>query len=297
MIKLGFILIDKPLKLSSQRVDTIIKKKYNLNKVGHLGTLDPLATGLLVVGLNEGCKYFKYFENLPKRYRLRIRLGATSTTLDNEGELSNLIDTDLRGKESYIDSMLESFPKDYDQTPPIYSAIKKDGIPLYKYALKNKDVEIKKRHVSIYTLSRTSNIEYKDGSSYFYIDLFVSKGFYIRSFAKELGDTLNIPSMADEIRRIEVGPFKIENSISIDDEINTILNPIDYLDFESIEIDDKLYKFIKNGSKLDKSITKQTKDYIILKHKDEIIAIYKYDSDEELYRIDLMVKNENIIHQ
>ena len=295
MIKPGFILIDKPLKLSSQRVDTILKKKYNLNKVGHLGTLDPLATGLLVVCIDDGTKYFKYFEDLPKKYILKIRFGATSPSLDKESELYNIIDTDLRGKESYLDSVLESFPKNYDQTPPLYSAIKVDGMPLYKYAIKNKDVEIKKRNVSIYSIKRTSDIEYINGSSYMYLELFVSKGFYVRSFAKELGDAINTPSMADEIRRVEIGPFNLDNSIEIDDEISNVINPLDYLDFPLIEINEKLYKLIQSGIQLDRSFTKVIQNHIILTYKNEKIAIYKFDGEVNRYRLDILIKNENII--
>ena len=294
MIKSGFILINKPIKLSSQRVDSIIKKKYNLNKVGHLGTLDPLAEGLLVVAINDATKYFKYFENLSKKYILRLRLGATSKTLDNEGEITEAVDTNLMEKESYIDEILANFPRKYLQTPPIYSAIKVGGTPLYKYALKNEDVEIKKRPVEIYSLKRLSNIEYIDGSSYLDIELFVSKGFYVRSFAKELGDVLSIPAMAEEIKRVEVGKFNIDDSVSLDDEIK-ILDPTTYLDFKEIEIDDKLYKIIINGSKLDPKILNTKDDYVILKHKSLKIAIYKFEKDENIYRMDLLIKNENII--
>lgn len=295
MMKSGFALIDKSINISSQKIDSILKKKYNLNKVGHLGTLDPLASGLLVVGINSATRYFKYFENLSKKYILTLRLGATSKTLDREAELENVIDVDYRGKENIIDEYLKSSIKKYLQTPPIYSAIKVSGTPLYKYAIKNKEVEIKKREVEIYDIKRLSDIRYIDNQSFVDIYLYVSKGFYVRSFAKEIGEYLSIPTLADDIRRIQVGPFKIEDSKKLDDDL-ILINPLDYLCFNSIDIDNDLYKSVLNGQRLSSDLINFSNEFIILKYKNEPIAIYKKDNEKDNYKLDLLIKNENLIY-
>jgi len=287
----GLILINKKKKISSQKVDTILKRKYNLNKVGHLGTLDPLAEGLLVVGINRGTRFFKYFEDLDKVYILRIRLGATSESLDYEKELTNIIDCDLSNKEEYIDKLLNEYPKEYYQVPPIYSAIKKDGIPLYKYANKGETIDIKSRKVKIYEIKRISPIEVINNQTYFDIYMHVSKGYYIRSFSKEFGDLLNVPSMADNIKRIKVGNFKLENSFDIDEEINLekeIIKSIDYLNFKEYKLNEKEYNDVLVGKSL---IVKTCNDsYIHLTYNKESIAIYKLDDLENIYRMDLLIK-------
>ena len=191
--------------------------------------------------------------------------------------------------------ILKSSIKKYLQTPPIYSAIKVSGTPLYKYAIKNKEVEIKKREVEIYDIKRLSDIRYIDNQSFVDIYLYVSKGFYVRSFAKEIGEYLSIPTLADDIRRIQVGPFKIEDSKKLDDDL-ILINPLDYLCFNSIDIDNDLYKSVLNGQRLSSDLINFSNEFIILKYKNEPIAIYKKDNEKDNYKLDLLIKNENLIY-
>ena len=294
MIKSGFLLVNKELGMTSQKVDYLIKKKFDIKKVGHLGTLDPLATGLLVVGVGQATKYFKYFNESEKTYILGLRLGATSDSLDNETEIKGISLCDLKGQENLIDKALNDFNKEYDQYPPIYSAIKVSGTPLYKYAVKNKDVEITPRRVSIFDIKRVSDIRVIDGNSYVSIYMRVSKGFYVRSFACDFSKTLGYNGMADSIERVKVDSFDISNSKEVDDiTMSDLIDPLTLLNFKRVEVLDTSRKYILNGApyKLNQSINDE---YIILSNKGEDLAIYKRDRSE--YRLDLLIKNESFIY-
>ena len=287
----GFILINKEDNYSSNKIDGIIKRTLGLNRVGHLGTLDPLAKGLLVVMVGSSTKYAKYFDDLSKEYILEVRLGATSKSLDYETELENIENIDYRGKESIIDELLNSYPHAYFQTPPIYSAIKLGGKKYYEMA--NKDIlfEPKRREVKIYDIKRISPIEYIDNNSFFKLKCHVSKGFYVRSLAKEIGEKLGISSMASLIIRTKVGEFNLTDSNSLDDIENNnyrIVDPLDYLHFETITFDENIIKKIKNGVKLNSSLFSDEDYYLIKDKSDEAIAIYK--KSEPYYVMDLLIK-------
>lgn len=292
-MKGGILLINKEKNYSSTKVDTILKKKLSTKKIGHLGTLDPLAEGLLVVLVDDGTKYNKYLLEGTKTYELVVRLGATSVSLDYESLLTSVTDFDYRGQEDILDKYLNSKIGKYIQYPPIYSAIKVNGKKLYDYALNNKEVEIKGREVEIYDIKRTSPISYEDNQSYFSLEVTTSKGFYVRSLAKEIGDYLNVPSMAHNIKRLKVGDFHIDNSIKVDDiDITNVkyINPYDLLNFPVIKLDDSNIFKVKNGQKLSVSLFDSHEYYKIHNLNNEPIAIYKYNKDIDKYEIDLMVR-------
>ncbi len=285
----GFILINKEKGISSSKVDFKIKKILDLKKVGHLGTLDPLAEGLLVIGINKATKTFKYFDDLDKKYILRLRVGDTSDSLDYEKEISSHIDTNLLGMEEYIDNELKKWISKYNQYPPIYSSIKVSGKKLYDYALKGIGVDINPRKVEIYDIRRISEIEVINNSSFFDIYMHVSKGFYVRSFAKDFCESINTIGMADNIKRIGVGKFKLEDSYTIEFVENgnyQIINPLNYLDYKIIKIDKETYKKVLTGSQLNFDFIQE---YIILEFDNKFVAIYKYDKDLNIYRIDLLL--------
>ncbi len=285
----GFLFINKDKGITSQSLDNLVKKKFDIKKVGHLGTLDPLASGLIIVGVNDATRYFKYFNESRKTYILRIRIGATSLSLDNETEITDNVICDLRGKEELIDKELSNFPKTYEQYPPIYSAVKVNGKPLYKYAQKEKEVEIKPRSTEIYNIKRLSDIEFKNNNSYFDIEIDSKSGFYVRSFARDFSKTLGYPGMADSITRTKVNDYSISLSKRIDDITHDdFIDPLSLISFKRIEIDDDRLKYIINGSKyyLKDNISDE---YIILTNKNENIAIYKKESNNK-YKMDLLIK-------
>ena len=285
----GFLFINKDEGITSQSLDNLVKKKFNVNKVGHLGTLDPLASGLIIIGVMNATRYFKYFNESRKTYILRLRVGSTTPSLDNETEVTESVDCDLRGKEDYIDNELSKFPLVYEQYPPLYSAVKVSGVPLYKYAYKEKEVIIKPRLTEIYSLKRISDIELINNNSYFDIEIECKSGFYVRSFAKDFSNKIGYPGMADKIIRTKVDDFDISQSKNIND-INEsdFVDPLTLLNFKRIEIDDDRLKYILNGSKyyLKERIDDE---YIILTNKNIDIAIYKKELNNK-YKMDLLIK-------
>ncbi len=208
------ILIDKPLKWTSfQVVNKLrweIKKKYNLKKikVGHAGTLDPLATGLLIICTGKFTKKIDQFQAEIKEYTGTITLGATTPSFDLETQIDQHYPTDHITKD-LIHRTTQNFIGVLDQTPPIYSAIKKDGVRLYELARKGETTEIKSRKIEINTFEITSvnmpNVEFR---------VVCSKGTYIRSLANDFGKALKTGGHLSSLRRTKSGSFNVINSLT-----------------------------------------------------------------------------------
>ncbi|MDA0986340.1 MAG: tRNA pseudouridine(55) synthase TruB [Bacteroidetes bacterium] len=201
------ILIDKPYRLSSTSIVKTIKYKFNFNKVGHAGTLDPLATGLLIICTGDNTKLSSSFMNLDKEYICTMQLGATTPSYDAETEIieninSSYVTTDL------IEEIFKNYIGSQSQAPPIYSAIKINGKQLYKYARNGKDVQIISRNIVIYNLQL---LKYISPIATFKVNC--SKGTYIRSLVNDIGKSLKCGAFVKELRRTKIGNFKVENSI------------------------------------------------------------------------------------
>ena len=170
----GIFLIDKEAGMTSRKVDNVLGKRYGTHAVGHLGTLDPFATGLLVVAINKGTKLLTYLNDGDKTYEATLLLGEKTSTGDLEGEVIEKKDVPNISKEK-LDEVLRSFLGNSQQIPPKFSAIKVNGVPLYKSARAGKEVEVKPRDITIYSLKGT--IEGKT----IRLKAKVSKGTYIRT--------------------------------------------------------------------------------------------------------------------
>lgn len=211
------LLIDKPKHWTSADVVRKLKSRYKIKKIGHAGTLDPLATGLLIVGLNEGTKLLTNLIGSDKTYKAIIHFNYQTTTLDNEGEIINYKYKMIMIEE--IEKALHFFKTtDYYQIPPLYSAIKLNGIKCYNLARNNKTAELQPRLVK---LKDYKIISYANNQLIVFLN--VSKGFYIRSFALDLGLKLNNYGNLAELRRISVGNYNVENSYKLS-ELDDILN-------------------------------------------------------------------------
>lgn len=221
------LLVDKPAGWTSFDVVAKIRGKIRANyaaqgqkatkrqsKVGHAGTLDPFATGLLIILLGEACSRSNEFLKLDKTYEATLMLGATSSTGDPEGELTPVSDT-LPTREAVLEA-LEAFTGQIEQTPPAYSAIKVDGERAYKLARKGKAVDIPSRQVTIHTLEL---IEYTYPE--LKIRTHVSSGTYIRSLAEDIGSELGVGAYCSELRRTQVGPMSIEDALTIEQALET----------------------------------------------------------------------------
>ncbi len=207
------LLIDKPLKWTSfQAVNKIrwgLRRKYNLKKlkVGHAGTLDPLASGLLLICTGKMTKEISKFQALEKTYKGTITLGATTPSFDLETPINEKFQISHLNEESLI-AEAEKFKGDIDQYPPLFSAIKKEGKRLYKYARAGEKIEIKSRKVKIHRFVLTK-IELPDLA----FEVKCSKGTYIRSLANDFGKSVHSGGYLSSLRRIKIGSFEVKNAL------------------------------------------------------------------------------------
>lgn len=203
--------INKPINWTSNDVVQKIKKSLHLKKVGHGGTLDPLATGVLIIAIDEATKLLSIHLNDIKEYECEILFGIETDTFDLEGKIINqceVKDIDL-GK---INQILKSWKKEYLQMPPLYSAIKINGKPLYKYARDNKEIEIKPRNVKLLDYEIISFAE-----NLLKLKIKVSKGFYVRSLAHDLGQALKSCATVHKLIRTRSGNFCLSNAYDLNE--------------------------------------------------------------------------------
>lgn len=206
----GILLLDKRLGVSSNRALQEVRHLFNANKAGHTGSLDPLATGLLPLCFGEATKVSALMLDDNKRYQVVVQLGVMTDTGDAEGAV---IETKPVPELSIdeLQACLKKFTGEIDQIPPMYSALKHNGKKLYELAREGKTVERKARHITIFELKLLSFS--KDQLK---LDVFCSKGTYIRSLAEDIGHTLGCGGTVKELRRLEAGQFSIENARTIE---------------------------------------------------------------------------------
>lgn len=215
-MKDGIILIDKPEGISSASVVSRIKKRFSFKKVGHTGTLDPFATGLMVITVGAATRLSRFFLDADKTYAARLTLGTLTDTLDPEGEVLSAesegamvqLQADLDSEK--ITGILDTFTGDLMQVPPIYSALKHQGVPLYKLARKGQAVEKPPRPVTLYGNTLTT-------FSFPHIDFEVrcSKGTYIRSLARDMAEALGTVGHLTALRRMETTGFHVDEALTL----------------------------------------------------------------------------------
>lgn len=206
----GVLLVDKAEGMTSHDVVALIRRKLEIKKVGHCGTLDPIATGLLLLTLGRGTKIQDLLMSEDKEYAGTLTLGTTTTTQDREGEVVDQREVPALG-ENEVRSAFEKFRGDFYQMPPMVSAIKHGGVPLYKLARQGKVVERDPRlvHVYRYSVDRIALSE---------IDFSVlcSKGFYVRTYVHDIGETLGCGAHLKSLRRLKSGRFNVDRAITVD---------------------------------------------------------------------------------
>lgn len=209
----GILIVNKPKQYTSHDIVAIVKK-ISKEKVGHTGTLDPMATGVLPLLLGQGTKLSKYLIEHDKIYIATIQLGKKTDTLDSEGNIIEEKDVDISIlNEEIIKNILEKQKGKQTQIPPVYSAIKVNGKKLYEYARQGVQVEVPKREIEIYDI-KLLNINKKDKTIKFKVHC--SKGTYIRTLCEKIAENLNTIGYMSELQRIKVGQFDIEQSITIE---------------------------------------------------------------------------------
>lgn len=254
----GIIIINKHKGCTSHDIVYKVKKMFN-EKVGHTGTLDPMATGVLPLLIGKGTQCSKYLINHDKIYNVTLQLGEKTDTADSEGKVIETKEVKEKTlKKENIEKILEKFKGKQEQIPPIYSAIKVNGKKLYEYARKDQEVEIKPRKIEIYNIELL-NINEKQKQIEFQVSC--SKGTYIRSLCEDIAQRLETVGYMLELKRIQVGNFNIKEAITIEQLENNIDNKEfieeNFIQFEEIfknkekiELDDRKLRLFLNGVQL-----------------------------------------------
>lgn len=242
----GFLLLDKEKGISSNQLVQKVKKSLSIKKVGHLGTLDPMATGLMILAINRATKFSSYFLESDKSYDASIQLGSSTDTDDAMGNI--ISSSDIIPNEKDINKSLASFIGQSMQTAPFFSALKHKGKPLYKYAREGEFISKPPREINIFSIE---NIICEHNKCSFIVHC--SKGTYIRSIARDLGDKLNSGGHLSALRRLSQGTFNIKNAMTIENiELNKLITIEEaFSELSEIQLDSNQTKFFMNGVKIE----------------------------------------------
>ena len=282
----GIIVVNKEIGYTSRDIVNIISRTLGTKKVGHTGTLDPMACGVLVVCVGDALKVCELLTNHDKEYIAGITLGIETDTLDTEGTILSTENVDI-SKEKIID-VVNSFVGEYNQEVPKYSAVKVNGKKLYEYARSNIPVVLPSRNVLIKDIKIIDEIIYEDGKIHFTVKCSVSKGTYIRSLVRDIGSRLGTVAVMNSLIRTRQGNFNLEQAYSLADIEEKSFNFIDityaFSDIPKIIVDDCVAFKIKNGVILDKFFDSEMA--FILDGENNLLAIYKnVDNKSRAYRV------------
>lgn len=272
----GIFLIDKPAGMTSFDVIRKLRGQLNTKEIGHAGTLDPMATGLLVILVGKATKLSDLLTSETKSYQGSITFGYSTDTYDKMGKIVDEVNTfDLT--ELQIDETIKSFLGRESQLPPIYSAIKIGGKKLYQYARADQTVDIEERPMEIHRFERTSPLNHHT----FDFEIEVSKGTYIRSIAHDFGVSLSIPSHLSSLRRTQSGRYSLATAYRLS-EIDEFTMPNFTLEdyaksLDTLVVDDYLIPLIRNGVRLDERQTAMQGPFTAYDKHKKPIAIFKKD--------------------
>lgn len=272
----GLLLVNKDKNMTSRDVINKLNHIFSMKKIGHTGTLDPLATGVMVCLFGKYTKLVDLITGYDKEYIAEIKLGIKTDTLDITG---NVIETKkVKITNEDILQVFNEFPKEYMQEVPIYSAVKINGKKLYEYARNNKLIELPKRKVNIYNLEL---ISFNKDIITFKVK--VSKGTYIRSLINDLCEKLNTIGTMNNLIRIKQGNFDIKDSYKLEEIAKgnyQFQNIKEFLDYPVIEIPNELIKKVENGNKVENIFN--IEDKVIFTKNNKDLAIYE-NKNNNLY--------------
>ncbi|MBP5260721.1 MAG: tRNA pseudouridine(55) synthase TruB [Clostridiales bacterium] len=244
----GIVLLDKPRGMTSFDCDKYVRRASGIKKVGHSGTLDPFATGLLPVFVGDALKFMRYTDDYDKTYFCKAFFGASSDTGDSDGVITPVKapGSDDIGK---IKDVLSKTSEMTEQIPPKYSAKKINGVKAYDLARKGVEFELKPNKIRIYSLD-IGEIRIVDGGVTVEFTVHCSKGTYIRTICTDAGDMTGFGGYAMELRRLQVGPFEVDEAVKMDDEI-TYIDPIRTIGgMPVISLSKQAAEDIRNGKKI-----------------------------------------------
>ena len=278
----GFILVNKKKDMTSRDVVNFLTKILNTKKIGHTGTLDPFAEGILLVGVNKGLKVVKLLNYKDKEYIAKVRLGIKTDTLDITGNILEEKKEELNKEELAL--VLKSFIGEYSYEVPIYSAIKVNGKKLYEYARNNQKVELPIKNSYIYDIKL---IDFKDNSFTFSVK--VSNGTYIRALVRDISKKLNKLMTLEELTRTKVDNLLIENSYTLEDIKNNnfkLLKINDLLNYKEVELERDLEDKVLNGNKI--KLEEKEDNILFIKEKEEIAVYTREECD--IFKVLAMIK-------
>ena len=277
----GILILNKPTGYSSHDCVNIARRAFNTRKVGHSGTLDPEASGVLVLAINKATRILEFLNQDDKRYEFEVCFNMATDTLDHTGEVTeknagHAIDTDE------LDNALETFKGTYYQKPPAFAAVKVEGKKLYEYAREGKPIpDVPPRTLTVYDMKRLSEPTEKEGLVYVRFEVYASKGLYVRKLAEDLAKTLGTVAHTTMIHRTKAGKFTMEDSVTMEKlkvgspslmSLNEALSHI-----PEVVIDDSMKQDISHG----KAITLNRREPLLrmVDESNALIAIYRKKED------------------
>ena len=271
----GIILVNKPYGYTSRDVVNILCKKFKTKRIGHTGTLDPIATGVLILCIGSATKLVEALTSDDKEYIATVELGTLTDTLDNTGNVIKEEKTNVNVNQ--IKKALEKMQGVYEQEVPIYSAVKINGKKLYEYAREGINVDLPKRMVNIKSLELINNIKYENNKTTFQIRCHVSKGTYIRSLVNDIAHELGTVGTMTSLNRVKQGIFNISDSYTLEDIENDNYKLLSIKEALSnvkqvIVSGEELFK-IKNGTRLEN-----------IYHSDKVLFLDEFNNEIALYK-------------
>ena len=273
----GFLNVYKPTGKTSHDVVAVLRRVTKIKQIGHTGTLDPFAEGVLPICIGKATRLIEYL-NDDKAYIGTIQFGSSTTTYDTEGEIVKTSDKIVTQED--VEDCLKYFRGEIEQLPPIYSAIKVNGKKLYEYAREGQEVKIEPRKITIFELELVNFDMQKQQAE---VKIICSKGTYIRSIANDLGEKLGVFGHLIKLVRIKAGEFYVENSIKLED-LNTVevvlsnlIYPTEKLNFMIYNLDNEEKKRISNGMAIIPNQQFKNDEYVILMDNEKLAAITKFD--------------------
>lgn len=282
----GFVFLNKDEGMTSFFAASRLRRLFSTKKVGHTGTLDPMATGVLPVAVGGATRFIDFIPDSDKAYRARFLLGRTTDTLDITGEV--LTENEVNVKREDIEKILPEFTGEIFQVPPMYSALKKDGIRLYDLARQGVEVEREKRKITIYSLELTSY----EGENEFEIDVSCSKGTYIRTLIDDIGRRLGCGAVMTGLIRTRANGVDLAECLSLEElgalcekgEPESSLHTVDsLLPYDIIKVTDNQAKRFSNGGELDCARLKITPEeglYKVYSHGGAFLGLGEITEDK-----------------
>ncbi|MBQ1169897.1 MAG: tRNA pseudouridine(55) synthase TruB [Oscillospiraceae bacterium] len=272
----GIVIVDKPQDWTSQDVTARLRRVFNTRRIGHGGTLDPMATGVLPVFVGRGTRGVEFFEHAEKTYETVLRLGLTTTTEDVWGE--TIEEKSVEFTTEKLETVLESFRGEILQVPPMYSALKVNGQKLCDLARKGKEVERKPRPITIHELTLL-----EVGENTLRLRVRCSKGTYIRTLCKDIGEALGCGGCMAQLRRVTAGEYTIEEAVPLQVLLDTE-NPEQYLrgvdtmfrNYPEIKLTPNQEKRCRNGNAFSVNLPKGT--YRAYSQTGEFLMLAKVES-------------------